>query len=145
MILAIVFCLNFLSSAQAVEPMVVNQVLFEMNQEVWTHYDYQQFLKAKNQVSLNVNFLKQPKDDMELFILTRILFYQITRSMSGSESTQYNLASKYKDQNESLNIEVRRLKMIVENEDSKYQQLISKEKYDLWVNYMKKKYNYNPQ
>lgn len=121
---------------------VVNEVLFELNQEVWTSYDYKQFLKAKNKISLNVPFLKQAQNDVELFLLTRILFYQMTASMTTFEAAQYSLLTKYRDQNDTYNVELQRLKMIVESDENRFQQLAIKDKYVLWLNYMKKKYNY---
>lgn len=129
-------------------PQVVNEVLFELNDEVWTSFDFQQFLKAKNKVPLTVNFLKQPQSDLELFTLTRVLYYQIiTTNMTSIESQHNSALKRYQSQNDSLNAEIERLKMIVgaESGSARFQQLATAERYNLWFNYMKKKYNYSAQ
>lgn len=121
---------------------VVNQVLFEINQEVWTSYDLKQFLKAKNQVQLNPDLVKLAATDLDLFVMTRLLLRQIVGSMNSAELVKYNIIAKYKDSNESLSAEIHRLNTISESDDARYKQLVSKDKYEMWMNYMKKKYNF---
>lgn len=121
---------------------LVNEVLFELGGEVWTSFDFKQFLKAKNKVPINSEWVKLTSNDLDLFIMTRLLLRQITDAMSASELVKYNLVSKYKDLDESLSTEIHRLNTIRETDDSRYRQLFSKEKYEMWMSYMKKKYNF---
>ncbi len=139
----LIFIFVSMSSAE-----VINEVLFELNEEVWTSYDYQQFVKAKDKVPLTAAFLKQPKTDMDLFIFTRILYYQIiTTGLSSKETSHINAIKKFQSQNDSLNAEIERLKiiMLADQESARFQQLAVAERYELWFNYMKKKYNYTAQ
>lgn len=129
-------------SSKSVTSSVLNEVLFELNNEVWTSYDFKQFVKAKNKVQLNPELIKLSADDMDLFIMTRLLLRQITDAMSSTELVKYNIVAKYKDMDESLALETHRLNTIRESDDSRYRQLISKDRYEVWMNYMKKKYNF---
>jgi hypothetical protein len=129
-------------SSKSVTSSVLNEVLFELNNEVWTSYDFRQFVKAKNKVQLNPELIKLSADDMDLFIMTRLLLRQITDAMSSTELVKYNIVAKYKDMDESLALETHRLNTIRESDDSRYRQLISKDRYEVWMNYMKKKYNF---
>jgi hypothetical protein len=147
-ILVLVF--NFNVIAQAASPIIptgqiVNEVLFELSHEIWTSYDFKQFLKAKNKVQLNPELIKLSADDMELFIITRLLLRQITDTMTTAEQVKYNLTAKINDSDEFQSAEVHRLNTIRESDDSRYRQLISKDKYEMWMNYMKKKYNFSVQ
>ncbi len=129
-------------TSKSVTSSVLNEVLFELNNEVWTSYDFKQFVKAKNKVQLNPELIKLSADDMDLFIMTRLLLRQITDAMSSTELVKYNIVAKYKDMDESLALETHRLNTIRESDDSRYRQLISKDRYEVWMNYMKKKYNF---
>jgi hypothetical protein len=146
MLLIFIFLWSLNSHAQKVNtttaPVLVNEVLFELSNEVWTRYDFKQFLTAKNKVQLNPELLKLSLDDMDLFIMTRLLLRQITDAMSSAELVKYNVISKIKDTDESLSVEIHRLNTIRESDDSRYRQLISKDKYEMWMNYMKKKYSF---
>lgn len=121
---------------------MVNEVLFELNNEVWTSYDFKQFVKAKNKVQLNPELTRLSTDDMDLFIMTRLLLRQITDAMSSAELVKYSVITKIKDTDEAQAAEIHRLNTIRESDDSRYRQLISKDKYEMWMNYMKKKYNF---
>ncbi|MBC7458270.1 MAG: hypothetical protein H7235_08335 [Bdellovibrionaceae bacterium] len=124
---------------------IVNEVLFELSNEVWTSYDFKQFVKAKNKVQLNPEFTRLSTDDIEMFIVTRLLLRQITDAMSSAELVKYSVIAKIKDTDESQAAEIHRLNTIRESDDSRYRQLISKDKYEMWMNYMKKKYNFAAQ
>lgn len=126
----------------AASPHVVNEVLFELSNEVWTSYDFQQFVKAKNKVQLNPELTRLSTDDRDLFIMTRLLLRQITDAMSSAELVKYSVIAKIKDTDEAQTAEMHRLNTIRESDDSRYRQLISKDKYEMWMNYMKKKYNF---
>ena len=144
LLVTLFFCFN--SYAQkinpATRPVLINEVLFELNNEVWTGYDFNQFVKAKSKVQLNPDLLKLSADEMDLFIVTRLLLRQITDAMSSAELVEYSVIAKIKDADESLAAEIHRLNTIRESDDSRYRQLISKDKYEMWMNYMKKKYSF---
>lgn len=152
-ILAFVLLFSFNVQAQtvvttpptAVTGAVINEVLFELSNEVWTSYDFKQFLKAKGKVQLNPELIKLSTDDMDMFIMTRLLLRQITDAMSSAELVKYSVIAKMKDTDESQTAEIHRLNTIRESDDSRYRQLISKDKYEMWMNYMKKKYNFTAQ
>lgn len=131
-----------LKAQMAASPHVVNEVLFELSNEVWTSYDFQQFVKAKNKVQLNPELTRLSTDDRDLFIMTRLLLRQITDAMSSAELVKYSVIAKIKDTDEAQTAEMHRLNTIRESDDSRYRQLISKDKYEMWMNYMKKKYNF---
>ncbi len=137
---------SFFTQAQSTSSGVaINEVLFEMNNEVWTTYDFKQFVKAKNKVQLNPELMKLAVDDRDLFVMTRLLLRQITDAMSSAELVKYSVIAKIKDTEESEAAEIHRLNTIRESDDSRYRQLISKDKYEMWMNYMKKKYNFTAQ
>ncbi len=129
----------------AVTGTVLNEVLFELSNEVWTTYDFKQFLKAKSKVQLNPELIKLSTDDMDMFIMTRLLLRQITDAMSSAELVKYSVIAKIKDTDEAQAAEIHRLNTIRESDDSRYRQLISKDKYDMWMSYMKKKYSFTAQ
>ena len=129
-------------SPTAVTGAVVNEVLFELSNEVWTAYDFKQFVKAKNKVQLNPELTRLSSDDMDMFIMTRLLLRQITDAMSSAELVKYSVIAKIKDTDEAQAAEIHRLNTIRESDDSRYRQLISKDKYEMWMSYMKKKYNF---
>lgn len=131
--------------ATAVTGAIVNEVLFELNNEVWTTYDFKQFVKAKNKVQLNPELTKLSSDDMDMFIMTRLLLRQITDAMSSAELVKYSVIAKIKDTDEAQAAEIHRLNTIRESDDSRYRQLISRDKYEMWMSYMKKKYNFTAQ
>lgn len=149
--LAFVLLISFKAQAQpgsqatAVTGSVVNEVLFELSNEVWTSYDFKQFVKAKSKVQLNPELTRLSTDDMDMFIMTRLLLRQITDAMSSAELVRYSVIAKLKDTDESQAAEIHRLNTIRESDDSRYRQLISKDKYEMWMNYMKKKYNFTAQ
>jgi hypothetical protein len=136
---------NVHAQPKAVTGSVVNEVLFELSNEVWTSYDFKQFVKAKNKVQINPELTKLSTDDMDIFIMTRLLLRQITDAMSSAELVRYSVIAKMKDTDESQAAEIHRLNTIRESDDSRYRQLISKDKYEMWMNYMKKKYNFTVQ
>jgi len=150
MFLAFVLLFSFKLQAQpgqktpatSVTGSVVNEVLFELSNEVWTTYDFKQFVKAKNKVQLNPELIKLSTDDMDMFIMTRLLLRQITDAMSSAELVKYSVIAKIKDTDEAQAAEIHRLNTIRESDDSRYRQLISKDKYEMWMSYMKKKYNF---
>ena len=61
---------------------------------------------------------------------------------TAAELVKYNVIAKIKDIDESLAVEIHRLNTIRESDDSRYRQLVSKDKYEIWMNYMKKKYSF---
>ena len=145
-VLTFVLFFSFFARAQSTSSgVVINEVMFEMNNEVWTIYDFKQFVKAKNKVKLNPELTQLAMDDRDLFIMTRLLLRQITDAMSSAELVKYSVIAKIKDTEESEAAEIHRLNTIRESDDSRYRQLISKDKYEMWMNYMKKKYNFTAQ
>lgn len=120
---------------------VLNETLFELNQDIWTSYDLKQFVKAKYKTPLRLDFLNQSTDDYELFLATRLLYYQTVDSMSTTDLVKFKatqlISSDHAVENEMLII-----KLLNDTTDFKYKTSSTDEKYNMWINYMKKKYNF---
>jgi hypothetical protein len=130
----------------AAGPNILNETLFEVNQQIWTSYDLEQFVKAKNKTALNLLFFKQADDDYELFVATRLLFYQTVDSMDTADLVKFKLAGQLNlldlSANHQFESELAKIKLLNEITDSKFKNPSTKEKYDVWISYMKKKYNF---
>ena len=134
---------------------VVNETLFELNQEIWTSYDLKQFIKAKNKTPLKLDFLNTASDDKELFLATRLLYYQTLDSMGSAELIKFKASdltgqlalqlqpSNLSNQlNKSTKSEILIIKLLNDITDVKYKTSTTSEKFLTWLSYMKKKYNF---
>jgi hypothetical protein len=120
---------------------VLNETLFELNQEIWTSYDLKQFVKAKYKTPLRLDFLNQSADDYELFLATRLLYYQTVDSMSTADLVKFK-ATQLIGSDHAVEAEVLKIRLLNDITDFKFKTSSTDEKYDMWINYMKKKYNF---
>ncbi len=123
-------------------PIVLNETLFELNQEIWTSYDLKQFVKAKSKTPLRLDFFNTAENEYDLFLASRLLFYQMMDSMGTVEAAKYKLSEKLIGADQAVEFEVLKIKLLNDITDSKVKTPSTEAKYDMWVNYMKKKYNF---
>lgn len=132
LILQIVFLLLIARPVFPDQIKVINQVLFEINKEAITTYDFKNYLKLKQDLK-SENLLSLVKNELQEFILYKLCLREI-------ESLDLNISES--DKAKTKNPDERQFLQVQSYLKLKEKHITQIARYNSWTDILKRKYNY---
>lgn len=132
LIIQTVFLLFISRPVLADQAKIINQVLFEINKEAITTYDFKNYLKLKQDLKSEA-LLSLVKNELQEFILFKLCRLEIeSLDLSISES----------DKAKAKNSEERQFLQVQSYLKLKEKHMTQITRYNSWIDILKRKYNY---
>lgn len=132
LIIQVVFLLLVSRPVLADQIKLINQVLFEINKEAITTYDFKNYLKLKQDLK-SENLLSLVKNELQEFILYKLCILEI-------ESLDLNISES--DKAKAKNSDERQFLQVQSYLKLKEKHMTQMTRYTSWTDILKRKYNY---
>jgi hypothetical protein len=126
------FLFIFLSQGQAADIVLVNQVMFQIQKEAVTTFDFKSYLKAKQDLKID-HFLPIIQNELEEFILFKLCELEVKN---------LDLQLPQAQRRKVLTVDQRQILLVQSYLGLKGKHISEIERYKSWSDLLKRKYNF---